>query len=198
MIDETLPAWIAKAVIVAGMAVMIAIRAPHGRRSRSVTVARSHKTPLETLLLVFAWIGFLVPLIWVVSPAFSFAEYPLRVGPLVAGAPCVAIGLWLLFRSHADLGTNWSVTLELRKEHRLITQGVYRTIRHPMYSALFLYAIGQALVVPNWIAGPANLIAFAILFALRVGAEEKMMTEQFGDEYAVYSARTKRLVPGVW
>ena len=106
--------------------------------------------------------------------------------------------LWLFFRSHADLGTNWSVTLELRQEHRLITQGVYRAIRHPMYSALTLYAVGQALVIPNWVAGFSNVIALLVLIALRVGAEEKMMAEQFGDEYAAYSARTKRFVPGVW
>jgi protein-S-isoprenylcysteine O-methyltransferase Ste14 len=67
-----------------------------------------------------------------------------------------------------------------------------------MYSALFLYAVGQALVIPNWVAGPVNLIAFSVLFALRVRAEERMMLEGFGDEYAAYSARTKRLVPGVW
>ena len=177
---------------------MMAIRAPHGRRSRSIKVARSHKTPLETLLLVLAWAGFFVPLIWVVSPAFSFAEYPLHSGPLVAGMMCLAIGLWLFFRSHADLGTNWSITLELREEHRLITQGVYRAIRHPMYSAMALYAVGQALVIPNWVAGFSNLIAFSVLIALRIGAEETMMAKQFGDEYAAYSARTKRLIPGVW
>ena len=67
-----------------------------------------------------------------------------------------------------------------------------------MYSALVLYSVGQALVIPNWVAGPSNLIAFAILFALRVGAEERMMIEGFGDEYEAYSARTKRLIPGVW
>src|SRR5690348_10110112 len=122
--------WIAKAVTVVGTIVMILIRAPHGRRSRRVKVARSHKTRLETFLLVLAWVGFFVPLIWVVSPVFSFAEYPLRGGRLAAGVTCLAIGLWLFFRSHADLGTNWSLTLELRQEHRLITQGVYRTIRH--------------------------------------------------------------------
>ena len=76
--------WIAKAVVLAGTMVMIAIRAPHGRRSRSVKVATSHKTPLETGLLVLAWVGFLVPLIWIASPAFSFAEYTLRTGPFVA------------------------------------------------------------------------------------------------------------------
>jgi protein-S-isoprenylcysteine O-methyltransferase Ste14 len=67
-----------------------------------------------------------------------------------------------------------------------------------MYSALVLYAVGQTLVIPNWVAGPSNLIAFAVLLALRVRAEERMMVEQFGDEYAAYTARTKRLVPGVW
>jgi hypothetical protein len=67
--------WIAKAPVLAGAVVMIAIRAPHGRRSRIVKVATSHKTPLETGLLVLAWVGFFVPLIWVASPAFSFAEY---------------------------------------------------------------------------------------------------------------------------
>ena len=190
--------WIAKAVILVGTVAVIAIRAPHGRRSRTVKVARSHKTSRETFLLLLAWVGFFVPLIWVVSPVFSFADYPLRGGPLVAGLTCLASGLWLFYRSHADLGTNWSVTLELRQEHRLITQGVYRAIRHPMYSALSLYAVGQALVIPNWVAGFTNMIALAVLIALRLGAEEKMMAEQFGDEYAAYSARTKRFVPGVW
>jgi protein-S-isoprenylcysteine O-methyltransferase Ste14 len=161
-------------------------------------VATSHKTPLETGLLVLAWLGFFVPLIWVASPAFSFAEYPLGTGPFVGGVTCLVIGLWLFYRSHADLGTNWSITLEVREQHRLITRGVYQRIRHPMYSALVLYSVGQALVIPNWVAGPSNLIAFAILFALRVGGEERMMVERFGAEYTAYIARTKRLIPGVW
>jgi len=190
--------WIAKALVLAGTVLMMAIRAPYGRRSRIAKVATSYKTPLETGLLVLASVGFFVPLVWVASPAFSFAEYALSTGPLVPGGMCLVIGLWLFYRSHADLGTNWSVTLEVREQHRLITQGVYRRIRHPMYLALALYSIGQALVIPNWVAGPSNLIAFAILFALRVRAEEKMMVEEFGDEYTAYSARTKRLIPGVW
>ena len=190
--------WIAKALVLAATVVMIAIRAPHGHGSRRVKVIKSHRTPLEAILLSLAWIGFFVPLIWIASPAFSFAEYPLRSGPLISGVVCFAIGLWLFYWSHADLGTNWSITLEVREQHRLITQGVYRRIRHPMYLALALYSIGLALVIPNWVAGPSNLIAFAILCALRIRAEERMMVEEFGDEYAAYSARTKRLIPGVW
>jgi protein-S-isoprenylcysteine O-methyltransferase Ste14 len=190
--------WIAKAVVLAGTVVMVAVRAPHGRRSRSVTVTKSHKTPLETALLTLAWVGFFIPLVWVASPLFSFAEYPLRTGPLVAGVMCFVIGLWLFYRSHADLGTNWSITLEVRERHQLITHGVYRSVRHPMYTAIGVYAVGHLLVIPNWVAGPSNVIAFAILLSLRLHAEEQMMVDEFGDEYAAYRARTKRFVPGVW
>lgn len=97
-----------------------------------------------------------------------------------------------------DLGTNWSITLELRESHRLVTGGVYRLVRHPMYSALWLYSIGQALALPNWVAGPSYLVSFGLLFAFRVGREERMMREGFGKEYDDYAARTKRLIPGVW
>ena len=190
--------WIAKAVVIAATAVMIAIRAPHGRESRRVKVIKSHKTPLESVILILAWTGFFIPLIWISSPAFSFAEYPLHIGPLVSGIVCFVIGLWLFYRSHADLGANWSITLEVRDRHRLITQGIYRRVRHPMYAALLVYGVAHALVIPNWVAGPSNLVAFAVLFALRVRAEERMMLEQFGDEYTAYVARTNRLVPGVW
>jgi protein-S-isoprenylcysteine O-methyltransferase Ste14 len=189
---------IAKATILAASVVMIAIRAPHGHRSRGVKVVKSRKGTTEAVLLTLAWIGFLVPLVWIVSPAFWFAEYPLLAGPFTAGLACLAVGLWVFHRSHVELGTNWSITLEVREGHRLITTGVYRRVRHPMYTALLLYAVGQALIIPNWVVGPSYLIPFGILFAFRVHAEEKMMLDQFGDQYAKYMSRTKRLVPGVW
>ena len=190
--------WIAKAVILAASIVLVAIRAPHGQRSRSVKVTRSFRGRQELVVLTFAWLGFFIPLTWVASPLFSFADYPLRLAPLVLGMACYAAGLWLFHRSHADLGRFWSITLEVREGHRLITQGVYRRTRHPMYAALFLYSVGQALALPNWFAGPSYLMAFGLLFALRLRAEERMMLETFGDEYVAYRARTKRLVPGVW
>jgi protein-S-isoprenylcysteine O-methyltransferase Ste14 len=90
------------------------------------------------------------------------------------------------------------MTLALRAGHRLVTGGVYRRIRHPMYGGLLLYALGQALIVPNWVAGPSNVVIMAVLVGCRLKSEEQMLREQFGDEYASYQARTRRLVPGVW
>ena len=190
--------WYAKAVILASSIVMIIIRAPHGQRSRSVKVVKSRKGSLEVALLTIVWLGFLVPLVWIATPLLAFADYPLRPAPFVTGTLGLAIGLWLFYRSHADLGTNWSITLEVREKHQLITQGIYRYVRHPMYLALLLYSLGQAIVLPNWIAGPSYLIAFGLLFAFRVHHEERMMLDQFGKDYESYMARTKRLIPGVW
>ncbi len=190
--------WIAKAVILAANAVLIAVRAPHGQRSRGIKIRKDRKGRQEVILLTLAMVGSFVPLIWVASPAFSFAEYPLRRGWLVSGCLCFVVGLWLFYRSHADLGTNWSITLQVRDQHRLITQGVYRRVRHPMYTALLIYSIGQVLVLPNWIAGPSTLFTVGILIAFRLRAEERMMREEFGAEYVAYMAKTKRLVPGLW
>ena len=190
--------WFAKAIILLSSIVMVIIRAPHGQRSRGIKVVKSRKGVLEIMLLTLAWLGFFVPLIWIASPVFGFADYPLRPVPFVAGILCLALGLWLLYRSHADLGTNWSITLEVREGHQLVSQGIYRHVRHPMYLALLLYSAGQALVLPNWVAGPSYLVAFGLLFVLRVGPEERLMLEEFGKDYEAYMARTKRLVPGLW
>jgi protein-S-isoprenylcysteine O-methyltransferase Ste14 len=190
--------WFGKAIILASSIVMVIIRAPHGQRSRGVKVVRSRRGTLEIVLLSLAWLAFFVPLVWVVAPVFAFADYPLRPAPLFAGVVALAVGLWLFARSHADLGTNWSITLEVREKHQLITEGIYRHIRHPMYSALLVYSIGQALVVPNWIAGPSYGVAMVLLIAFRLAREERMMLEEFGTEYETYMRRTRRLVPGVW
>jgi protein-S-isoprenylcysteine O-methyltransferase Ste14 len=190
--------WFAKAVILLASIAMVVIRAPHGQRSRTVPVARSRKGPLEIILLSMAWIAFFLPLVWIATPLFAFADYPLHVVPLVAGTSLLALGLWLFHRSHADLGTNWSITLEVREKHQLVTRGIYRLVRHPMYLALLIYAAGQAMALPNWFVGPSYGVAMILLFAFRVGREEDMMVEEFGKEYEEYRATTRRLVPGIW
>jgi len=190
--------WFAKSALIAASVVMVLIRAPHGKRSRTVRVVRSRRGPLETFLLTCAWVSFFLPLIWAFIPGPVFADYPLRPLPFGAGVLLFAYGLWIFYRSHADLGINWSISLEVREEHRLVTGGIYRHVRHPMYLSLFLYSLGQALVVPNWMVGPSYLVAFSLLFALRVGREERMMLEVFGKDYHSYMARTRRLLPGLW
>jgi protein-S-isoprenylcysteine O-methyltransferase Ste14 len=190
--------WWAKFVILASTVAMVAIRAPHGQRSRTIKVVKARKGGLETGLLTFATLTFLLPLVWIASPVFSFADYPLRATNLILGTVGLAVGLWLFYQAHADLGRNWSVTLEIRDEHQLVTGGIYSLVRHPMYLSLLVYSAGQVLVLPNWVVGPAYGVAMALVFAFRLRPEEQMMLDVFGDEYKVYMRRTKRLIPGIW
>src|SRR5262245_24841255 len=131
--------WFAKALVLAANILLIVIRAPYGHRSRRVRVVKSRKGPREIFLLALAWAAFFPPVIWAVIPGPVIADYPLHPPPFTAGALCFALGLWLFHRSHADLGRNWSITLEVREQHQLVTGGVYRSVRHPMYTSLFLF-----------------------------------------------------------
>ena len=120
--------WVAKVIILLASIVMVAIRAPYGQRRRGIPAVRSNKGTIEIVLLTFAWLGFFLPLIWIATPVLAFAEYALHPVPLLAGAVCLAVGLWLFHLSHADLGANWSITLEVLEKHTLVTRGVYRWV----------------------------------------------------------------------
>ncbi len=191
--------WFGRALVLAGIIGTAAIRAPHGRRSGKVMVVESRRSRAEVVLLALMWIAMMIlPLVSIVTPVLSFADYPLHVVPWLLGTVCLIAGLWVFYRSHADLGTNWSVSLELREGHKLVTSGVYEHIRHPMYTGILLIAVAQALLLPNWLAGPSCLAAFLLMLTFRLGPEERMMRDRFGDAYVSYARRTRRLVPGIW
>jgi protein-S-isoprenylcysteine O-methyltransferase Ste14 len=139
-----------------------------------------------------------VPLIYVLTGWPAFADYPFRPAIGVLGALVFEAALYHVYRSHKDLGTNWSIALDIRKTHALVTNGVYRRVRHPMYSAFWLNAVAQALLLPNWIAGPAGLFGIALLYFARVSREERMMLETFGEDYRAYMARSARLIPWIY
>ncbi|MEM9421501.1 MAG: isoprenylcysteine carboxylmethyltransferase family protein, partial [Pseudomonadota bacterium] len=89
----------------------------------------------------------------------------------------------------------WSVTTELREGQTLITAGVYKRVRHPMYSAIWILFLVQPLFLHNWLAGFSGPISFAIMYFIRVPYEEKMMRDKFGDEYDEYCRKTGRIWP---
>ena len=190
--------WIAKAVIAAAIVTMTAVRVPHMKRASAISVEADRRGGFDNLLVALVSIGTFIPLLWVTTPALGFGDYPLGWAQFIAGVLLLSSGLWLLHRTHVDLGTNWSNTLELRETHELVERGIYRRVRHPMYGALLLYGLGQALVVSNWVAGPFFGVTFAVLVALRIDPEERMMRAKFGAAYEAYIQRTTRLVPRVW
>ena len=191
------PAY-AKGIVLLANIIFFVLRGVIKWRVSGVPVAKRHIGAVEIVLIMVVTAGQVVPLIWLATQNFAFADYPAHPSALIVGAMLYVYGLWLLHRTNGDLGKQWSPSLELKESHRLVTEGIYRQIRHPMYLSLLIFAGGQTLVLPNYVAGPASLVTMLVLVAFRLGAEERMMIEEFGDEYEAYRKRTNRLIPGLW
>ncbi len=151
---------------------------------------------LRFALLVFfnalGWFGGLVYLI--ASRRMSWAALRLPtwsrwvgVGLGTAGAP---LFLWI----HHSLGKNYSVTVEIREQHTLVTSGPYRWVRHPMYTMFVVNGFAALLLSANWFIGGAWL-GLGIVAASRVSDEEALMIEEFSEDYRSYMKRTGRFLP---
>lgn len=185
-----------KTIYFIGFTILLIIRLIYRWRNRNEQSVESHITTLEIALLFLDTVGVvIIPLIYVFTPWLNFADYQLPSWVGWTGAIALALALLLLWRSHADLGRNWFQSLELRKGHQFISEGVYKYIRHPMYAAIWLIGIAQALLLHNWIAGWSTLASFGLLYFLRVPREERMMLDQFGEEYRAYMRNTGRIIP---
>lgn len=182
-------------IYIVGLIIGTSIRKYYGRRYWKSGFTANQSGPLEYVLVVLPAIGFILPLVTHFSSWLTVADYPIpRWGGWLGTAVYVA-AFWLLWRSHFDLGDNFSPFRQIREEHRLINEGVYERIRHPMYAAHWLWGIAQVFLIHNWIAGPALLVTMLPIYFYRVPREEHMLCERFGDEYRQYIKRTGRLVP---
>lgn len=190
--------FLAKLIWSLGVVVATAIRYPYGRRSRHVAKLRRVDSGYEYGLLAAYAVGLgMLPAVYVTTNQPAFAGYQFQPALAWLGCGVFALALYLFHRSHRDLGRNWAATLVVREQHALVTTGIYRWLRHPMYSSFLLAAVAQALLLPNWIAGPAGLVGFGIFYFGRVRREENMMIETFGDDYRRYMANTSRIIPGI-
>ncbi|MET0606729.1 MAG: protein-S-isoprenylcysteine O-methyltransferase [Beijerinckiaceae bacterium] len=172
------------------------LRIPHERRARRTPVASSAKDWRDVLRLLISLTGLgIIPFIYVAIGWPKFADYPFRPLQAWLGVGVAVAALCMFWTTHRALGRNWSVSLELRQGHRLVREGPYRRVRHPMYVAFWLFGVAQALLLPNLIAGLSGILGFGTLYFLRVDAEESLMLQQFGDEYREYMKVTGRLLP---
>lgn len=190
---------LAHAIWAAGIVGWFVIRYPFQRRARRLAVKRSTGGMLDASLLAIAAAGqIFVPGLYVFTGIPGFADYGFNAWQAWLGVPVLGAGLLLFRLTHKQLGRNWSITLETREKHKLVTHGLYAHVRHPMYSSFFLLASGQAFLLQNWVAGPIGLATVALLFFIRVGREERLMIDTFGDEYRQYSKTTARVVPWIY
>lgn len=184
------------AIFFAVLVIEMVIRAPLNKKRRAERMSERRVTSQEIAILLLLFLGgFVAPLLYALTNWLDFADYTLPAWAGWLGVLIISAGLYIFWRAHADLGLNWSPSLEIREKHELITHGIYGVIRHPMYASQWLVALAQPLLLQNWIAGFLNLLAFVPFYVLRVRAEEQMMLDSFGAEYSEYQNRTGGVLP---
>jgi protein-S-isoprenylcysteine O-methyltransferase Ste14 len=174
----------------------IVIRIPLNTKRKQEKMSEQRITRQERALLgLLSLAMFFVPIIYAATNWLDFANYTLPAWAGWLGVLLIAGAVFVFWRAHADLGLNWSPSLEIREKHELITRGIYGVIRHPMYASQWLWVMAQPLLLQNWIAGFLNLLVFMPFYFLRVKAEEQMMMDKFGDQYHTYMQKVGGVFP---
>ena len=198
MSPSTIGLWIFFGGIIAMSVIRLRYQLPLLRQH----VVERHSFAVDSAMLMIFGVGYIVlPVLFAATDRLAFADYDMPMVGVAVGALLLVTGLALFWRTHHDLGKSFSKRLEIYEQHQLVTEGIYGRVRHPMYTAVWLWMIAQPLLVHNAVAGLAGLLGFAVVYFSRVGIgpyvghEERMLLEHFGEDYEAYVARTGRLWP---
>lgn len=122
----------------------------------------------------------------------SFIEHSNSTG-IIGLLFCIAGAIIACLARHS-LGNNWSLSVQQKKNHELIQNGLYKIVRHPIYTGLLLLFTGNAIIVGDY----RGIIAVAIVFIsfwFKLMKEEKILISLFGDQYIAYKHKTKAIIP---
>lgn len=159
---------------------------------------KRHAVQADVFFLVPAFVLLVAEgslIVWDLSRRQGGPDALLTFDPV--GTVLVVVGLGLALCGALTLRGNYSSTLVIRVSHELIVHGVYRFVRHPIYLGTILVMLGGPVGTSSWIALlPALLLI--LLFVYRMGVEEGLLLEEFGDRYRAYMSNTKRLIPFVY
>ena len=117
---------------------------------------------------------------------------------LVAGTLVIALGILLRVVAILSLRKAFTTDIAIRESHELKTDGLYSRIRHPSYLGSIISFLGLGISTGNWVSVLLLLLPITGIFLYRISLEEKMLLQHFGETYAAYRSRTKRLFPYIY
>ncbi|HXP35202.1 MAG TPA: isoprenylcysteine carboxylmethyltransferase family protein [Chthoniobacterales bacterium] len=141
---------------------------------------------LQGLALAFVWV---------------FPRRDMLIGPwlqplvLATEIVLVVASFWIMAAAMRVLGKQWSLQARVLEDHKLIREGPYRFVRHPIYTGMLGMIVVAGLAWSHWIGFIISILFFAIGTAIRVRSEEKLLREQFGGAFDDYKRRVPAVVP---
>jgi protein-S-isoprenylcysteine O-methyltransferase Ste14 len=115
-----------------------------------------------------------------------------------AGLVIVGLGFTLRVWAITTLGAAFRTTVEVEQSQPIVTNGPYRWIRHPSYTGMLVITLGFGIAFANWLSLALCAVLPPLALIRRIKVEESELVRVVGESYRVYSARTKRLIPGIW
>jgi protein-S-isoprenylcysteine O-methyltransferase Ste14 len=171
------------------LVIIIAAILPFLKKKATISEARKQDVLFQVsglilliIILVFSVGGLDYPVGLVQSPMNIFAIV------------MFIIGLIISISGHVAINKNYSWTLEIREEHTLVENGLYKYVRHPIYLGTFIRVIAIPIYTSSLPGFLFGLLAIPVL-NYRIGIEERMLIEEFGEEYIRYRERTWKLFP---
>ncbi len=161
----------------------------------SVKPAAEGQSFVDRLARIPVWLGFVLFIVTWVYPAGMVVMRRTALSDSVAVAIC-ALGALVAIWSRKTLGAEWSQDVELKQGHKLVEQGPYSLMRHPIYTAHLLLGLGTA-IGSGRLIGFVGLASFVVGFWIKLKQEERLLVRGFPDEYPAYQARVKALIPYV-
>lgn len=134
----------------------------------------------------------------------AFPLYPLTIAVIpdirtiqVTGIILTIAGLIVAIMARRTLAGNWSGNIELKKGHELIRTGVYKHIRHPIYTGIMLMSLGTLLFTGK-LSAFMFFIVMTSFMLFKIKEEEELLMKHFPAGYTEYKNSTKALIPFLW
>ena len=193
--NETIFRILAGLILFTGVGISIYFRHKADKESGEKLSRKEDGTPMMMVIRIGGFFLWLSPIIYLINPnwmTWSKAGLPdaVRLSGVALGLVCIPLIYWLF----DSIRTGITPVSATRKDHKLVTHGIYHYVRHPLYSVGSSLYIAFALMADNWFIALLATFAF-IAMAVRTPKEEANLIEKFGDEYREYMKRTGRFFP---
>lgn len=196
--NENIFRILAATLLLSGMSISIYFRKKADKETGEKISRQVDGSAMMNFIKIGGLILWLSPFAYLINPAWmawSKVGLPEWVRWLGVGLGVVGVcGVYWLFSS---IGSGITPTSGTRKEHKLVTRGIYKYIRHPLYTFGSLLIVSFGVMADNWFIGTFGVLAFTLM-AIRTPKEEANLIAKFGDEYRDYMKRTGKFLPKVF
>ena len=193
--NENIFRILAAIILFTGMGISIYFRRKADKNTGEKVSRKVDGNAMMTIIKLGGLILWLSPLVYLINPAWmnwsklGLPEWARWLG-IGFGILCV-MGIYWLFSS---IGSGITPTSATRQEHKLATNGIYRWVRHPLYTIGSSMFVAFGMMADNWFIAALGILAF-IAMAIRTPKEEANLIEKFGNEYRNYMKKTGAFLP---